>query len=481
MELANKKLPMDAFLQEREEVMKTWPTGKDVDFAEGVRYQQSLPESKRFSSVLAQAARANRTLCQPRAGVALVDEHIKLLQFLEDSCDLLPSTIDAYTRLNHYEKAAEGIERSLAAGTSLLNGFPAVNHGLAGCRRVVEALKKPVQVRHGTPDARLLAEITLAAGFTAYEGGGISYNIPYAKKVPLESSIRHWQYCDRLVGRYEEEGVRINREPFGPLSGTLVPPFVSHCVALIEGLLALEQGCKCITLGYGQAGNLVQDIAAIRSLRDLGDEFFRAAGYDDYALSTVFHQWMGGFPENEAMAFSVIAWGSAMAALSGATKVIVKTPHEASGIPTKEANRQGLDATRQMLNMVREQVFPPSPALDREVELIKREVRAVMAKVFELGEGDVAVGAVRAFAAGVLDVPFAPAACNAGKLMPVRDNEGAVRIFEVGRVPLPDDVMAYHKDKVAERARAEGRDPVFQMVVDDIYAISKSKLIGRPR
>ena len=48
-------------------------------------------------------------------------------------------------------------------------------------------------------------------------------------------------------------------------------------------------------------------------------------------------------------------------------------------------------------------------------------------------------------------------------------------------MPLPDDVMAYHKDKVAERARAEGRDPVFQMVVDDIYAISKSKLIGRPR
>ena len=88
---------------------------------------------------------------------------------------------------------------------------------------------------------------------------------------------------------------------------------------------------------------------------------------------------------------------------------------------------------------------------------------------------------VRAFAAGVLDVPFAPAMCNAGKLMPVRDNEGAVRIFEVGRVPLPDDVLAYHKEKIAERAKAENRAPVFQMVVDDIYAISKSKLIGRPR
>ena len=481
MQLKNQKLEMDEFLQERSEVMKTWPTGEGVDFEDGVRYQLALPESKRFSSVLARAEREGKTLCQPRAGVALVDEHIKLLQFLEDSCDLLPSTIDAYTRLNHYEKAAEGIARSVAAGTSLLNGFPAVNHGLAECRRVVEALKKPVQVRHGTPDARLLGEITLAAGFSAYEGGGISYNIPYAKKVPLESSIRHWQYCDRLVGLYEEHGVRINREPFGPLSGTLVPPFVSHSVAIIEGLLALQQGCKCITLGYGQAGNIVQDIAAIRSLRELGDEFFQAAGFTDYALSTVFHQWMGGFPENESMAYAVIGWGSAMAALSGATKVIVKTPHEASGIPTMQANKQGLDATTQMLNMVREQVFPPSPTLDMEIELIKREVRAVLAKVFELGNGDIAVGAVRAFEAGVIDVPFAPATCNAGKLLPVRDNEGAVRIFEPGRVPLPDDVMAYHREKIAERAKAEKREPAFQMVVDDIYAISKSKLIGRPR
>ena len=484
MQLRNQKLEMDAFLQERAEVMRTWPTGKDVDFEDGVRCQLALPDSKRFSSVLAKAERDGKTLSQPRAGVALVDEHVKLLQFLEPSCDLLPTTIDAYTRLNHYEKAAEGIERSVAAGTSLLNGFPAVNHGLAECRRVVEALKKPVQVRHGTPDARLLGEITLAAGFTAYEGGGISYNSPYAKKVPLERSLRHWQYCDRLVGLYEERGVRINREPFGPLSGTLVPPFVSHSVAIIEGLLALQQGCKCITLGYGQAGNLVQDIAAIRALRELGHEYFRAAGFDDYALSTVFHQWMGGFPENEAMAFAVIGWGSAIAALAGATKVIVKTPHEASGIPTKEANKQGLDATAQMLNMVREQVFPQSPVVEHEVELIKREVRAVLAKVFELGGdkgGDVAVGAVRAFEAGVLDVPFAPATCNAGKLLPVRDNEGAVRIFEAGRVPLPDDVLAYHREKIAERAKAENRAPAFQMVVDDIYAISKSKLIGRPR
>ena len=106
MQLRNQKLAMEDFLRERAEVVQTWPTGKDVDFEDGVRYQLALPESKRFSTALAQAEREGRTLSQPRAGVALVDEHIKLLQFLEPSCDLLPSTIDAYTRLYHYEKAA---------------------------------------------------------------------------------------------------------------------------------------------------------------------------------------------------------------------------------------------------------------------------------------------------------------------------------------------------------------------------------------
>jgi methylaspartate mutase epsilon subunit len=480
MELSNRRLTREAFEAERASVMTTWPTGAEVDFAAGLRFQHSLPEPKRFSAALAAADRAGKTLFQPRAGVALLEEHIALLQYLQGSCDLLPTTIDAYTRLNRYDEAAVGIARSKAAGTSLLNGFPAVNHGLAGCRRLVESLDKPVQVRHGTPDARLLAEITLAAGFTAYEGGGISYNVPYAKRVPLERSIRHWQYCDRLIGLYEEEGIRINREPFGPLSGTLVPPFVSHCVALVEGLLALEQGAKCLTLGYGQAGNLVQDVAAIRSLRELGHEYFQAAGHDDYQLSTVFHQWMGGFPENESMAYSVICWGAATAAMAGATKVIVKTPHEAAGVPTKEANRQGLNATSQILNMVREQNVPVSPEVEREVDLIKREVRAVMAKVMELGRGDVAVGAVRAFEAGVMDIPFAPAACNAGKLMPIRDNEGAVRVFNAGHSPLPADVMDYHREKIAERSRAEQRESSFHMVVDDIYAISKGKLVGRP-
>lgn len=481
--IKNEKIQLDEFHSIRNKVLESWPTGRGLSIEDGVRLHRTIPEEKRFSSVMKEARKKRKILLQPRAGVALVDDHIKLLRYLETEggADLLPTTIDAYTRQNKYEEAEKGIEKSRLAGTSLLNGFPAVNHGVDACRRVVESVSRPVQVRHGTPDARLLAEITLAAGFTSFEGGGISYNIPYAKKVPIEKSIMDWQYVDRLVGLYEENGIRINREPFGPLTGTLVPPCISHAVGIVEGLLALKQGVRSITLGYGQGGNMLQDVAAITSLNELADEYFKREGFEDYELTLVFHQWMGGFPEDEAKAFAVIAWGSVVAAFAGADKIIVKSPHEAMGIPTKEANAQGLRATRQAVSMVEDQRLFDPLSIRREVDIIKREVNSLLKKVYELGEGDIAVGTAAAFQAGTLDVPFAPSIYNRGRVVPMRDNEGFIRIFFKGDLALDDDIIAYHREKLNDRARAEGRPISFEMVTDDIYAISKGKLIGRPR
>ena len=183
MDIQNKKIPEDVFHQMRQEVLTQWPTGKDVDLQEAVDYHKAMPKSRDFGAKLLEAKAAGRTLVQPRAGVPVIEEHIKLLQYLEreGEADLLPSTIDSYTRQNRYEEAENGISESIRLGRALLNGFPAVNHGVAGCRRVVESVNVPVQVRHGTPDARLLTEITYAGGFTSYEGGGISYNLPYCK------------------------------------------------------------------------------------------------------------------------------------------------------------------------------------------------------------------------------------------------------------------------------------------------------------
>ncbi len=482
MDIQNKKLSDDVFFKERQEVLTQWPTGKDVDLEEAIAYHKAMPECRKFAKKLSKAKKEQDTLIQPRAGVPVVEEHIKLLQYLEKygEADLLPSTIDSYTRQNRYEEGEHGIAESIRLGRAMMNGFPAVNHGVAKCRQVIESVNVPVQVRHGTPDARLLTEITYAGGFTSYEGGGISYNLPYCKNVPMERTIRDWQYVDRLTGLYEEMGVTINREPYGPLTGTLVPPCISHAAAIIEALLAAEQGVKSITVGYGQCGNLRQDVAAIRTLEELTDEYLHKYGYGDVEVTTVLHQWMGGFPADEAKAFGVISSGSLIAALSKATKVIVKTPHEAVGIPTMEANAEGLRCTKQVVHMLTEQVLQ-SDKVEEEKEIIRQETRCIVDKCFELGNGDIAVGVCRAVESGVLDVPFAPCRYNAGLMLPCRDNNGAIRILNPGNLPFSKDLLDFHAAKIEERAKFENRKPSFQMVVDDVYSIGKGRLVGRPR
>ena len=248
----------------------------------------------------------------------------------------------------------------------------------------------------------------------------------------------------------------------------------------ISSNLAAEQGVKNITVGYGQCGNLVQDIAAIRTLQELTDEYLVKYGYSDVEVTTVLHQWMGGFPADEAKAFGVISSGSFIAALAKATKVIVKTPHEAVGIPTMEANAEGLRCTKQVVNMLADQTFH-DVTLDQEKEIIRQETRTIVDKCFELGNGDIAIGVCRGVEAGVLDVPFAPCRANAGKMLPCRDNNGAVRILNPGNLPFSKELIDFHKEKIAERAAYEKREASFQMVIDDVYSIGKGRLVGRPR
>ncbi|MDR2518469.1 MAG: methylaspartate mutase subunit E, partial [Spirochaetaceae bacterium] len=145
MELENKRLQDDDFYKIRQEVLAQWPTGKEVDLDASFAYHRSLPEKKIFSAQLLKAKAAGATLIQPRAGVALINEHIKLLAYLQDEggADLLPTTIDSYTRQSRFQKAEEGIAESIKLHKSMLNGFPAVNHGVAGCRQIIDALAVP--------------------------------------------------------------------------------------------------------------------------------------------------------------------------------------------------------------------------------------------------------------------------------------------------------------------------------------------------
>ena len=473
--IRDERIPAEELQRIDEEVRSDWPTGEDVDFEEAIAYHESLPARKRFADVLESA---DAPLLQPRAGVPRLDDQIELLRYLhgEGGADLLPTTIDSYTRDNEYGKAQEGLEKAIETGEDTLNGFPAVNHGVDGCRELIDAIDAPIEVRHGTPDARLLAAITYAGGFQSFEGGPISYNIPYTKRHDLAETIEHWQFVDRLTGAYTERGVRINREPFGPLTGTLVPPSIAIAVMLIEGLLAATQGVRSLTLGYGQVGNVVQDVAALHALKDLGNEYLP----DEVVVTTVFHEWMGGFPPDEARANGVISLGGMTAAIAQPDKVITKSPQEFQGVPTMQANAAGIRTTRQVIDMAIEQEIAID-GIEEEKDLIERETRCLMDAVFAHGDGDVAQGTIKAFESGALDVPFAPSDSARGDVLPARDDDGRVRIFEFADLEMDDDIKEIHGARLSQRADRENRDQSFRMVADDVDAISDGRLIGRPQ
>ncbi len=475
MKLSNARWSDAYFKQEREKALALWPTGKEVDLEEAIEYHRSLPDEKNYAKVVRKARKEGRTLVQPRGGVALIEDHIKLLRCLQDEggADLLPTTTDTYTRNMKFHEAQRGIDESIKAGRSMLNGLPVVNYGPGKVRRVVEAVDKPIMTLAGTPFPRLTSEVTLAAGFTGFLGAGISYPCSYIKSMTLEEGIKHYQYLDRLCSYYAEHGVLIHREQPGFLTGTLIPPGIGVAVGVLEVLLAAGQGVRHYSVGLAQNLDIAQDVAALRVYEEVCQHYLKKAGIDDMFISVATHQWMQAFPPNEAEAFSVIVMGAIIAVLGGATQVITKTCHEAIGIPTMEANAAGVRATRKAVDMMRKFRLPVDDGITIEMEMIRKEARAIVDKALELGDGDVAAGVVRGFEAGTIDIPWAPNIYTRGDVIPVRDGKGAVRYLRTGNLPFSREILEYNESRIREREENISAKVDYEVACFDIQEICK--------
>jgi methylaspartate mutase epsilon subunit len=169
----------------------------------------------------------------------------------------------------------------------------------------------------------------------------------------------------------------------------------------------------------------------------------------------------------------VIVLGGIIAALSGATQVITKSSHEAEGIPTKEANAEGVKATRMAVQLVRSNRFPESEELLQEKKMIIQEARSILDRALEMGEGDPVLASLRSIQAGVLDIPWAPNQAVAGKVIPVRDASGAVRYLDHANLPFSPEILEYNLDKIRERERRDGKKVDYQAAIFDVTEVSK--------
>lgn len=449
-------LEWDVFERSRRGVLESWNTGyraKDLPVnAEFLGRQPSFAAAQ----ALVNAGRAP-SLIQPRAGVPLLSKQLALFKALKRfGVRVLSYQVDSLTRNNNYAGVQEALSENGLSGNMTINGFPIVNHGVPGLQRIISEVGVPLQTRHSTRDPRLLAEISYAGGVTSFEGGAICYNIPYYKDYPLDESIRVWQYVDRLTSLYYERfGIRLDREFFGTLTATLIPPSLAIVTNILEAILAIRQGVRCVSLGYAEQGHRIQDIAAMRMLRSLAEEIIGRLGYQDVQVNTVFQQYMAAFPESQTRAEELIYESAVTASLSGATRTIVKTPVESSGIPGLEDNLRGISLT---LSGAAAAAHTPinEEQVAEECAIIRREVEAIFESVLLCGGGSIAEGIVEGFRRGFIDIPFSPSIHNRGAVMTARDRDGAVRFLSFGNLQLGRELQEFHRNKMAERRHAEG-------------------------
>jgi methylaspartate mutase epsilon subunit len=467
-------MPDRVFYAERERVLGSWPTGQDVLDADVNKNHVSA--FKNMHKVLLQwQGSGSRPLVQPRTGVAHTCDEIDILTYLmQNGMDISSIQLDAASRKNMYDKAQEGVLRTEVGKTSFLNGYPVPVHGVKGVEEIVHAIDNPFQIRAGSPDHRLVYEIGLAGGASSLEGGFICYLYPYDKTTSPLESLFYWKYMDRLVDLYYRDfGIIINREYFGPLTCCLLEPAIPICINIVQAILSAKLGVKCISVGLAEQGNRSQDIAAIRVLDRMTRKYLEKYGFSDCLVSTVYHQYMTAFPTDIDKARDLIVNSSITGALAGATRIMTKTPVEATHIPSKEDNAEGMALTYKGLLMARDERINHS-IVEQELALLGREVSAIMQLVEDLGRGSIARGAMSAFQEGILDIPFSPSIYNKNQLIAAKDCDGAVRFVNPEQLPFENDMIELHNEKVYQRMNREKTSKIFEILERDLTRIWKN-------
>jgi methylaspartate mutase epsilon subunit len=464
----------------RETVLNSWPTGEGVLQAD-IRKNHSCQHKELHNLLVKHQCNQTKPLIQPRTGVAHTCDEIDILLYLrENGLDVASIQLDAASRKKMFKQAEEGVVKTEKGQISFLNGYPVPIHGVAGIEKIVRAIDTPFQIRAGSPDHRLVYEIGLAGGASSVEGGFICYLFPYDKYTSPIESLGYWKYVDKLVNwYYENHHITVNREYFGPLTCCLIEPSIPICVNIVQAILSAKSGVRCISVGLAEQGNRIQDIAAVRVLDKMTRLYLARHGFSDVTVTTVFHHYMAAFPTDINKARDLIVNSSITGALARASRIMTKTPVEASHIPRREDNAEGLKLTHQGLLMSKD-ISVDWPGVQKESQLLELEVRAIMEVIEELGQGSAARGAIRAFECGILDIPFSPSTYNRNKLITVRDQDGAIRFANPEILPFSKDTVDFHKEKIYQRQTAEGKIKIFEILEEDLTRIWKNDFVKWP-
>jgi methylaspartate mutase epsilon subunit len=466
----NEPLSDEEFDRTRREVFAQHAGTPTVDLDEAFQFCRREMSDRNCPAVMMEAKRERRTLVQPRAGVANIEGERHLLEALEHAgADILPVSLDSFTRTLRFDQASSATEASTPE-RSLLNGYPLIHHGLETTRELVLERERPVHLRANATDLRLVADVGFATGMSGFVSGPIYSTVQYSKNTPIGETIKNWQYIYRLIGKYTEAGVPIMDDALGLTQSAMCSvPALMHAGVVLEALIMAGQGVKHILSYAISQASIAQDIAALFAVQELTEEYLARLGFDDVTVYMTSNHWAAAFPPDEAAAYGLIAANTFAAAMARATLLYVKSVEEGFGIPTAEGNSASVRSTRYVLHLLQGQDF----AIDSEDVQFERELnlmqgRAILDAVLDLGEGDPVLGTIRAFEAGVLDEPSAPSKIARGEVLVVRDSKNAVRFLDYGNVPIPEEARKMERSRLEERAARKGAKLGYDDIVADL-------------
>ena len=379
---------------------------------------------------VARSARDGQLVVQPRMGMSDPDRMAAGLQAVSAARarTLGTLTIDSYTRVEDIA----GAEAALRAGQAL-NGFPIVNHGPAVTSLVVAATgnRIPVQVRHGSARPAHIFDAMVASGLSASEGGPVSYCLPYSR-LPLAESVPAWaDATSRFAEGTAARGLRAHLETFGGcMLGQMCPPSLLVAISVLEAMFFVQHGLTSLSLSYAQQTNAVQDVEALAALHHLADRFLPP----QVERHVVLYTYMGVYPGTEEGAGLLLEASARIAVRGGAQRMIVKTEAEAHRIPTVAENVSALERAAAAARRAVEDCDLPW-ARQVDYEGVYTEALSLVETVLGL-DPDLGRALRKAFAAGLLDVPFCLHRDNANAARGAIDESGRLAWARTGAMPL---------------------------------------------
>jgi methylaspartate mutase epsilon subunit len=230
-------------------------------------------------------------------------------------------------------------------------------------------------------------------------------------------------------------------------------------------------------------GNMAQDMAWIRFAPRIIREYLDKFSYRDCRIVGACPAQTPLFPVAMDMggAFAYLCYVAMVGALAKANAVDLRTIDEGAGVPTRETHKVSYRAAKWIFDVVREQKIELEVKdVAEEEKVTETEVRAILDRILDLGDGDIVDGTIKAVESGVLDSPWSPNINVKDKVLGVRDARGACRYLEFGNLPLPDEIKDFHRGKIAGREKLEGKKADYHTTVKDLWGLSKGKIVGLP-